>query len=99
MMLALAWLTVSIPFVYDAQQKQDLISTSHKGAEKKSDSNNPFANTTEEKGPTSSTFSEYLLHSLNNEYQVSKKNALNHHWQDDTYLAFHGELTGPPPKA
>ena len=63
LILALLWLTVSTPFVFETQQK--LIKAETKSTANSSncdeDAANPFANTTEEKAPTSiSSISEYL---------------------------------------
>src|SRR5687767_3552311 len=64
MMLALAWLTVSLPFVYEAQQVRDNQKTeSHQNLPDTEEDANPFANTTEEKTPNSvNTPSEEYLH-------------------------------------
>ena len=102
MILALAWLTVSIPFVYAAQQKVAAeIAASDKTDKINCDSdNNPFANTTEEKTPSGpNTLSEYLHDTHAADHQVVAQRMHIHHIQVATYIAFHGELTGPPPKA
>lgn len=102
MMLALAWLTVSLPFVYEAQQVAD----NYKSAAKHSlpdteEDTNPFANTTEEKTPNSvnTPTEEYLhdTHSSENYITVPSTEYKVEHVS--TYIAFHGELISPPPDA
>ena len=101
MILALAWLTVSIPFVYAAQQKVAAeIAASDKTDSDSNSDNNPFANTTEEKTPSGpNTLSEYLHETHSADHQIVAQRMHIHHIQVATYIAFHGELTGPPPKA
>ncbi len=107
MLAALLWLTISIPFVYEA--KQQVIAESAAAALHSPDipgdkdtSDNPFANTTEEK--TSSnilSFSEEFLHDSHQEmphHSVELTVSL-HHAHEATYEAFHGELLCPPPNA
>jgi hypothetical protein len=101
MILALLWLTVSTPFVYASQQQQakhEKMTHSGSPLSCNDEESNPFSNTTEEKTPSSTSFSEEYLH--------------DHHEQDyfflisrtyykcenaGTYIAFHGELLVPPP--
>jgi hypothetical protein len=97
MMLALAWLTISTPFVYKAQQQTTRQQAMNVSDEE--DASNPFANTTEEKTPNGfNTISEYL-----HEYKVitpPEVIVINHfpaHFAD-LYIAFHGELLSPPPE-
>ncbi len=93
MMLALAWLTVSTPFVYASQQQV----AAQKAADTKG--SNPFANTTEEKtesGPN--TLSEYL-HDAHEHFQYVPAQQQNHKCHSsDLYYAFHPELISPPPE-
>jgi hypothetical protein len=102
MIMALLWLTVSLPFVYDNQQKQserDKIENASSSAENNEDSSNPFGNTTEEKNPNSSnSLSEEYLHdhySHDHFFPVASQSykCIN----VDTYIAYHGELDVPPP--
>lgn len=95
MILALLWLTVSIPFVYAAQQAQQE-EVQMKGS---SDNNNPFATTTEEKNESSvSTLSEYL-HDLNqaNQHFITLTRLYKCH-SSDLYFEYHIELISPPPE-
>ena len=100
MMLILAWLTISIPFVYAAQQATETkaLASSGQSSSKDDKDNNPFANTTEEKTSSNTSFSEEYLHEAHslehfqtegsNEYKIE---------QHATYIAFYGELLSPPP--
>ncbi len=102
LILALLWLTVSLPFVYAAQQQLVQLDKMAK-AESPVDENdegatNPFGNSTEEKAPGSISFSEEYLHDhpKSNHFFSS---TLQYHCGKDagTYIAFHGELLVPPP--
>ena len=101
MMLTLAWLTISLPFVYDAQQtieKKADVELPGNSAEEEAD--NPFANTTEEKTPGgATTLSEEYLHDTHHAEQyfatVSKEYNIENF---STYIAFYGELISPPPE-
>ena len=85
MVIALIWLTISLPFVYAAQQKfkcQLEFST----------------NTTEEKTESGvNTLSEYLheAHALTHPVSIFK-NAYKCHSRDE-FVAFHPEYVSPPP--
>jgi hypothetical protein len=100
LILALAWLTVSTPFVYAAQQA-NVKAVAAAGHERdSSDDCNPFGNTTEEKAPSGSlnTLSEEYLHH-DDEYFHSVELVLSHTAAPSVkeYTAFHGELICPPP--
>lgn len=105
MILALLWLTISVPFVYAAQQevaKQNKLSggmTTDAGGEE--DSTNPFGNTTEEKAPTngSSVSEEYLHDHHKTDYFFSIISQYHKCENAGTYVAYHGELLVPPPNA
>jgi hypothetical protein len=102
MMLALAWLTVSLPFVYEAQRVADNYnSTAKHSLPDTEEDTNPFANTTEEKTPNSvnTPSEEYLhdAHSSENYITVPSTEYKVEHVS--TYIAFHGELISPPPDA
>jgi hypothetical protein len=96
MLLALAWLTVSLPFVYNSQQLQKELVKETKATP--DDNSNPLANTTEEKTENgSNTLSEYLHEIHITEQPVSFiKNVYKHH-PADLYIAFHPEYICPPP--
>jgi uncharacterized protein YpmS len=96
MMLALLWLTVSIPFVFASQQAQQKEIQKQTGG---SEDKNPFSTTTEEKNESSvSTLSEYLhdLNSMNHHFTVLTRIYKCH--TSDLYYAFHPELLSPPPE-
>lgn len=101
LMLMLAWLTVSIPFVYAAQDAYHAKLVASGNADAVDDSNtNPFTNTTEEKtsDSNSTSFSEEYLHDAHSEehYQteLDSEYKIEH---TATYIAFYGELLSPPP--
>jgi len=103
MIVALTWLTISAPFVFEQQQKiakQNSSScTSLPITGNEEEAANPFSGSTEEKAPKSlNTFSEEYLHDHHqSEYLFSI--ASKFHKCDDagTYVAYHGELLVPPP--
>ncbi|NCI45108.1 hypothetical protein [Sediminibacterium soli] len=96
----LAWLTVSLPFVYKAQKVFHAKMAAAASASDQADDSNPLTNTTEEKtSSNTSMFSEEYLHDahaaehhflteLSAEYKIE---------QVATYTAFYGELLSPPP--
>ena len=102
MIVALLWLTVSVAFIYPAQQKlaqQDKVENSKACTAAEDDNCDPFGNTNEEKASGSSTsFSEEYLHDHHASDHlistVSKIHTLKNH---GTYNAFHGEVHVPPP--
>ena len=102
-MLTLAWLTISLPFLYAAQQTIEQSVASDAGIpsdHQEKESENPLVNTTEEKTNNTNTATEEYLHeshsgeqylpSLTSEYKVEPMS---------TYIAFYGELISPPPDA
>ena len=96
MILALLWLSVSTPFVYEASQlaKAEISNTNN------GEDNNPFSNTTEEKNESStSTISEYIHELLHAErpFTVVVKYFKCH--SAEVYFAYHPELISPPPEA
>ena len=102
LILVLAWLTVSIPFVYAAQQKAELAQGADTGSGKNNvqDNKDPFANTTEEKTVSSTTVSEEYIHHMDlpvHPWIVIASQHLPH--ISPLYIAFHGELLSPPPEA
>lgn len=102
MIVALLWLTVSAPFVFAGQQKiAKHCKTAHAETPlpcNEEESANPFGNTTEEKAPSSSSFSEEYLHDNHkSEYFFSISSQYHMSENADTYIAFHGELHVPPP--
>jgi hypothetical protein len=104
MILALIWLTISLPFVYAAKQQLSrpiaINSRTDDNGNNKSDDNNPFANTTEEKGPSTTTISEEYLHGHEEHIELAEPrlNHVHYHFYN-VYVAFHGELLSPPPEA
>jgi hypothetical protein len=101
MMLTLAWLTVSLPFVNEARQKAAAIALHEAGKNTDSNSTDPFGNTTEEKNPnTNNTLAEEFLHEQD-EHTESYPFSIQYNKCTSiaVYVAFHGELLSPPPEA
>jgi hypothetical protein len=103
MVVALAWLTVSAPFVYASQQQAQ---KSHSAIENNNpvggheeEAPNPLNNTPEEKKPGSNnSFAEEFLHDLQSDDYLLNAHRLYHRAESgDDYIAFHGELLVPPP--
>ncbi|HEX8334453.1 MAG TPA: hypothetical protein VF622_17650 [Segetibacter sp.] len=102
MILALLWLTVSIPFVSASQQelvKQGMTSQGSPLSGADEESTNPFGNNTEEKSSTSSSsVSEEYLHEhhvINHLFTIISQFFKGEN--ASTYIAFHGEILIPPP--
>jgi hypothetical protein len=97
MMLALLWLTVSTPFVYNAQRALE------KEIQKQSsqaEDTNPFSNTTEEKNESSvNTLSEYLHDHPSLEKNFTLVTRLYKRYPSSIYCEHHPELLSPPPEA
>ncbi|SDB98700.1 hypothetical protein [Niabella drilacis] len=94
--VALLWLTVSLPFVYEAK-----IRLAERTETRSKDRSNPLAGATEEKVPSNPTITiteEYLHHGM---YDFSltrlQKDNAYLHAHEGTYIAFHAELHAPPP--
>ena len=101
MILALAWLTVSAPFVY-ASYKDAASAIEKKQCEQSTTDEdcNPFSNTTEEKNVSSVSTRSESLHeppSLENNFIVLT--TLYKLYSSKIYLAHHPELLSPPPEA
>ena len=99
MMFALLWLTISIPFVLDSQKKlaqeNNIANAASQGNEEEA---GLFGNTTEEKAPSSSSFSEEYLHDNNStDHFFSIASQYYECENADAYTAFHGEIHVPPP--
>jgi hypothetical protein len=101
MILALLWLTVSTPFVYANQQKQQQHDHSMNNGSPLSGSEEEsgcFGNSTEEKTPSGTSFSEEYLHDHHSSEHFFSIASRYHKCENaDTYIAFHGELLVPPP--
>jgi hypothetical protein len=97
MMLALAWLTISLPVVYSAQQTAEQKRAATTGTEE--ENGNPLANTNEEKtSGNSSSFSEEYLHDVHHaEHYITDLSIEYSIEHFHTYIAFYGDLESPPP--
>ena len=101
MFFALAWLTVSLPYVYSFQKelaKQESKSATNDSPADNEESN-PLANSTEEKAPSSTVSEEWLHHSDEHNYFFSYKLNHDHCHSYDVYVAYHGEVQCPPPNS
>ena len=104
MILALLWLTISIPFVYDSQQnklqkeKIEAAQVALADTNEEEASTNPFGNNTEEKNPNSTSLSEEYLHDhfIHDHFFLISSQSYKCE-NVDTYVAYHGELLVPPP--
>ncbi len=103
MMLALAWLTISLPVVYAAQQMAQEKKTSQSAQQQSSpeeETDSQLVNTTEEKTPSgSNSFSEeYHLHDSHSLDHFTTELSFKYHIEHySTYIAFYGDLETPPP--
>ena len=105
MMLALLWLTISLPFVYAGQQKiaaeKKVCKQMQLADEENGDQScNPFGNNTEEKAPSTgiNSFSEEYLHHSEDLFHAVELFLSHHHVHSvDEYVSFHGEMLCPPP--
>jgi hypothetical protein len=101
MLCALAWLTISLPFVYADQQDKKIAALQEQTDVPVEDSNsNLLTNTTEEKTEGGvNTLSEYLhdVHAQEHATIIVKQYYKCH--ASDLYFAFHPELISPPPDA
>ena len=102
MMLALLWLTISLPFVYAGHQQiakqQHTENAGSPLSGNEEESANPFGNSTEEKAPGNSSFSEEYLHDHHKE-DGFLATARQYRSSEDArnYIAYHDELLVPPP--
>lgn len=99
MIMALAWLTVSTPFVFMQQQKMMQEKTAAVNEPAAEEIPNPFANTTEEKKETGANILSEYLHEQHNHSEYTD-GLLKHNkcHTAEVYVAFHGELLSPPPE-
>lgn len=100
MIAALLWLTISTPFVFNAQRQliTEERQSAGNGSQQDDESANPLASTTEEKTPNNNnSLSEFL-----NEGETIKQPVRNLIRQYNPisislYVSFQGELLVPPP--
>lgn len=100
MILALVWLTVSLPVVSECMKgiaNEEMTNSPLNGPE--DETSNPLSGATEEKAPTpSSNVSEEYLHEHHKTDPFFLSAAQIHMLENaGTYTAFHGELLVPPP--
>ena len=106
LMMALLWLTVSLPFVYESQRELAKHSSAATGTSShcsnEEETANAFGtNTTEEKAPSGVTsVSEEYLHDHHTAEYFTSIASQNHKCENSgIYNAFHGEVHVPPPNA
>lgn len=101
MILALAWLTVSVAFVtapQDLAKKDKMEHSQSPDTNSNSEEESSGNNTTEEKVPSTNSFSEEYLHDHHQSHYFFSIVSTVHKCENaDTYIAFHGELLVPPP--
>jgi len=104
MIIALAWLTISAPFVLENQKQLAKISKMSSDQSplttSEEESGNPLGNNnTEEKAPkTLNTFSEEYLHDhYRSDHLFSLALQYHKHENAGIYIAYHGEPLVPPP--
>ncbi len=98
MLLALAWLTVCLPYVNESQQTAEtrIESTSDDAPE---NDGNPLTNTTEEKTESGTSLpSEYLHNLYYIEHNFISLTTFYKCHPSDLYLAYHPDLIIPPPE-
>jgi hypothetical protein len=95
MILALLWLTISLPFVYESQQQ---VNSSCVIGGTEEESGNTCGNNTEEKKPSGNSVSEEYLHNHEvDDHFMSPIIQFHKSVNADVYTAFHGEVHVPPP--
>jgi hypothetical protein len=97
MLAALAWLTVSLPYVAKAQQEYKQLCK--QDGSKATDDNNPLSNTNEEKSESGSPLLAEYLHEapvMENHFIILSTSHRCH--PSALYLAYHPELLIPPPE-
>lgn len=99
----LVWLTISTPFVFNAQKamaEREQKTADYNPFTDNEEESNPFSNTTEEKAPPANTLSEEFLHDCHISHYFGLITTSFHSCENTgIYVAFHGELHVPPPNA
>jgi hypothetical protein len=98
MLIALAWLTISLPYVTASQQvTKQLLQTSSDQPE--DDNCSPLTNTTEEKTEGGvNTLSEYMHELYSSVQSISMVVRYYKCHPSDIYYAFHPDSFSPPPE-
>ncbi len=99
MLLALAWLTVCLPYVNESQQALKVQLENSGNNTEDSSTDNPLTNTTEEKTEGGTSLLSEYLHDL---YLLEQNTILIVSYYkchpSDLYLAYHPDLIIPPPE-
>ena len=98
MLVALAWLTVCLPYVNESQQRMENRIAAAGGEAPDTDNTNPLTNTNEERAESgASLLSEYLHDSSQVEHNFIALSSSYKCHPSDLYHAYHPELLIPPP--
>jgi uncharacterized protein YecA (UPF0149 family) len=102
MIVALSWLTISAPFVFENQKKiaqQERPATADLPISGTEEEVNPLSGTTEEKAPKtlSAVSEEYLHDNHRSEYLFCITSQFQKAENASIYVAYHGEMLVPPP--
>lgn len=99
LMLSLVWLTISLPFVYNAREaSKQLYSSTDTPVANEEECDNSLINTTEEKSSNVNSALEEFLHDVTSDELSPVTITLTYRIEQvSTYIAFYGELISPPP--
>jgi len=101
MIVALLWLTISLPYIYKAQLKYAEISSAATGypSPAAEENTNPFSGLSEEKAPSATGINEeYLHHHDFHDAPWKLIEFLHGDFVSTLFPVFHGELLSPPPE-
>ncbi|MDQ3276919.1 MAG: hypothetical protein M3Q06_01250 [Bacteroidota bacterium] len=100
MLLALAWLTVCLPYVNESQQQFEKQLACAGDETPDTDTTNPLTNTNEERAESgTSLLSEYLHDPYQIEHNFITLTTFYKCHPSDLYHEYHPELLLPPPEA
>jgi len=99
LMLAMVWLTVSVPFVFKQQKELAKENIRLAGIPPEEETHNPFSKSSEEKNESGKSglsifFHDYVFQTTGNTGTVNYCTRQ----VAGLYTAFHGELLSPPPE-
>jgi hypothetical protein len=99
MIISLVWLTVSLPFVFQAMNAHHPEHSACTDCPLPSDDEELPVNASEEKSPVNNGAQEEYLHYQNEGLILASQfltHSAGHH--ASVYIAYHGELLSPPPE-
>ena len=100
LIIALLWLTVSAPFVFNTKQdpaKQQTTGQTSPSSGCEEESSNPLGSSEEKSSVANNLSEEYLHNQERTATSISGILAYHPPADDGTYIAYHGELLVPPP--